>query len=169
MSPQYTEEWVTYGDGPDKTSFYTRKYDVANGQPKAHLVFIHGFVEHCARYDRALSQWAAKGISVFTFDQRGYGKTATDEENKSAYSSYGKTSWGEQMQDITFFITREKERIGSGVPMFLMGHSMVRYTSSSADSGFQLTPTVIRTVGRRRGFRICYILEGTNQGCARRA
>jgi len=124
MSTQYTEEWVTYGDGMGKTSFYTRRYDAANGQPKAHLVFIHGFVEHCARYDRALSQWAAKGISVFTFDQRGYGKTATDEENKSAYSSYGKTSWKEQMQDIAFFITREKERIGSGVPIFLMGHSM---------------------------------------------
>jgi len=124
MSPQYVEEWVSQGDGPSKTSFYTRRYNAASGQPKAHLLFIHGFVEHCARYDRAFSQWAAKDISVFAFDQRGYGKTATDEENKSAYSSYGKTSWKEQMLDIAFFITREKERIGSGVPIFLMGHSM---------------------------------------------
>ncbi|KAF9512927.1 hypothetical protein BS47DRAFT_1297052 [Hydnum rufescens UP504] len=124
MSQGYIEEWVTYGDGPNKTSFYTRTYNVTSGQPKAHLVFIHGFVEHCGRYDRALSQWAANGISAFTFDQRGYGRTATDKENMSANSSYGKTSWKDQMQDIAFFITRERERIGSGVPMFLMGHSM---------------------------------------------
>jgi predicted alpha/beta hydrolase len=68
--------------------------------------------------------FAARGIAVFTYDQRGFGLTALDTKgNKSATSSYGKTSWADQMQDIAWAIRHAKDTFGS-VPLFLMGHSM---------------------------------------------
>ena len=44
MVQQYVEDWIV---GPEDTKFYTRTYDVQN--PKAHVVFVHGFQEHIAR------------------------------------------------------------------------------------------------------------------------
>jgi acylglycerol lipase len=41
---KYTEEWIANGN----TKFYTRIYSVPN--PKAAVVFIHGFIEHIGRY-----------------------------------------------------------------------------------------------------------------------
>jgi acylglycerol lipase len=62
---------------------------------------------------------------VFTLDQRGWGKTATDPKEKSPSSSYGKTSFDSQMEDLDFFINHEKSKIREGLPVFLMGQSMV--------------------------------------------
>ncbi|KAJ7876087.1 lysophospholipase [Mycena olivaceomarginata] len=95
VSDAYTETWLV---GPQSTNFYTRTYFAT--EPKAVLVFIHGFAEHVGRYTEAHPQFAARGISVFTFDQRGFGKTALDAENKSPSSAYGKTSGEHQMDDI---------------------------------------------------------------------
>lgn len=125
MSQAYTEAWIT--DGPQTTAFYTRTYNISDdAKPKAHLVFVHGFIEHIERYHAVFSRWARNGISVFAYDQRGFGRTAIETE-KSPSSSYGKTSWKDQMEDISFFIIRERLRLGTGVPIFLMGHSMVRF------------------------------------------
>ena len=40
---KYTEEWIANGN----TKFYTRIYSVPN--PKAAVVFVHGFIEHIGR------------------------------------------------------------------------------------------------------------------------
>ncbi len=45
---KYTEEWVTNGN----TKFYTRIYSVPN--PKAAVVFVHGFIEHIGRCNSLL-------------------------------------------------------------------------------------------------------------------
>ncbi|KAJ7807880.1 hypothetical protein B0H14DRAFT_3763816 [Mycena olivaceomarginata] len=70
-------------------------------------------------------QFAARGISVFTFDQRGFGKTALDAENKSPSSAYGKTTGEHQMDDIHWAIEHAKKEF-PGLPVFLRGHSMGR-------------------------------------------
>lgn len=127
MSEGFVEEWVK--DGPNSTAFYTRTYAPPEGTPlKAGVVFTHGFIEHVARYHHILPLWADAGISVMAFDQRGFGKTATDEKNKSPASSYGVTSWAQQQDDIAFFVARERKRLGAGVPLFLVAHSMVGST-----------------------------------------
>ncbi|TFK44955.1 Alpha/Beta hydrolase protein [Crucibulum laeve] len=118
----YTESWLS---GPHSTQFYTRTYPAAStGKPKAAFVFIHGFAEHIGRYSHIHPVLAERGVGVFAFDQRGYGLTAQDTEGKkSKGSTYGKTSWKEQMGDVQWAIEQAK-KAWEGVPVFLMGHSM---------------------------------------------
>ena len=119
----YTESWLV---GPQATKFYTRTYLPASKEkPHAAIVFLHGFAEHIGRYTEYHPLFSSRGIAVFTYDQRGFGLTAQDTNgNKSKGSSYGKTSWVEQMQDAAWAIQHAKETFGS-TPLFLMGHSMV--------------------------------------------
>ena len=120
----YTEAWLP---GPSGTKFYTRTYapPPSAGPPKAAVLFIHGFVEHCARYEWAHGELAAKGVAVFTYDQRGFGRTALDAEHKSKRSGYGKTSWREQLGDMEFWVRYVSGEVFPGVKLFLMGQSMV--------------------------------------------
>ncbi|KAJ7350644.1 lysophospholipase [Mycena albidolilacea] len=120
VSDAYTEAWLV---GPQSTKFYTRTYLAPPAESKAVLVFIHGFAEHVGRYTEAHPQFAARGINVFTFDQRGFGKTALDEKNKSKSSAYGKTSGEHQMDDVQWAIDHAKKEF-PGLPVFLSGHSM---------------------------------------------
>lgn len=118
-SASFEESWLT---GLAGTRFYTRIYKAA--QPKALLVFVHGFAEHVGRYDHVHVKYPEKGITVFTYDARGFGKTALDVSNKSKDSSYGKTSWKCQFGDIEWAIEHARKEVPD-VPTFLMGHSMV--------------------------------------------
>lgn len=115
----YTEAWLP---GHDGLQFYTRTYAAAS--PRAVLLFVHGYIEHCARYEWAHGVFASRGVSVFTFDQRGFGRTALDKEHKSKQSAYGKTSWHDQFADIEWWLKYVKKEI-PGLPIFLMGQSMV--------------------------------------------
>lgn len=114
-----SEAWIT---GPQSTEFYTRTYLAAS--PKAALVFIHGFAEHIGRYEHVHPSFADRGISVYTFDQRGFGKTAQDLQKRSPHSSWGKTSAQNQLEDVNWAL-KHVEKEMSGIPIFLMGHSMV--------------------------------------------
>ncbi|KAG6920036.1 hypothetical protein DXG01_010104 [Tephrocybe rancida] len=119
-SALFTEAWLS---GPKQTQFYTRTYTPSNA-PRAALVFIHGFAEHIGRYTHFHPLLAQHDIAIFALDQRGFGKTALDAEgHKSKDSAYGKTSWPEQMTDIAWAVEHVKKEF-SGVPTFLMGHSM---------------------------------------------
>ncbi|KAG5645409.1 hypothetical protein DXG03_006233 [Asterophora parasitica] len=119
-STNFTESWIA---GPQSTQFYTRTYTPEN-TPRAAVVFVHGFAEHIGRYSHFHPLLRQHDIAVFAFDQRGFGKTALDTEgNKSKESAYGKTSWAEQMVDIAWAVEHVTKTF-SGVPTFLMGHSM---------------------------------------------
>jgi acylglycerol lipase len=114
-----TESWLS---GPQGTQFFTRLYRPSS-PAKASVVFVHGFVEHIARYEHVFPSWSSRGIAVFAYDQRGFGKTAQDKQNKSKDSSYAKTSWKEQLEDIEWAVQYTKQ-LFTGVPVFLFGHSM---------------------------------------------
>lgn len=118
-SVTFEESWLS---GPAGTKFYARTYKA--DQPKALLIFVHGFAEHVGRYDHVHVKYPEKDITVFTYDARGFGKTALDMANKSKDSSYGKTNWKNQFGDIEWAIEHARKEV-PGVPTFLMGHSMV--------------------------------------------
>ncbi|KAG5636937.1 hypothetical protein H0H81_006333 [Sphagnurus paluster] len=119
-STPFSESWIA---GPQSTQFYTRTYKPAN-TPRASVVFIHGFAEHVGRYAHFHPLLCEHDIAVFALDQRGFGKTALDTDGqRSKDSAYGKTSWAEQMADIAWAVEHARKTF-SGVPTFLMGHSM---------------------------------------------
>ncbi|KAL7277718.1 LOW QUALITY PROTEIN: hypothetical protein ACG7TL_008654 [Trametes sanguinea] len=120
-TPAYTEAWLPGSDG---LQFYTRTYRPPAGtSARAALLFVHGFAEHVARYEWAHGVWAARGVAVFAYDQRGFGRTALDKERKSRESAWGRTGWREQVRDIEWWLGRVREEF-PGLPLFLMGHSM---------------------------------------------
>lgn len=121
MSSPHDEHWLA---GPYSTQFHCRTYTASN--PKAILVFLHGFIEHVGRYEHVFPVWQQRNISVFTFDQRGFGRTAEDKEKRSKDSSYAKTSDKHQMEDTEWAVKTAKKMLGEDLPTFLMGHSMVR-------------------------------------------
>ncbi|KAI0261289.1 alpha beta-hydrolase [Gloeopeniophorella convolvens] len=115
----FTEAWLP---GPNAASFYTRTYTPASGSPRAAVVFIHGFIEHVARYEHVHRRWADAGFAVFTFDQRGFGRTALDPK-KAPSAVYGRTGDADQIPDIAWAL-RVAQEAHPTVPLFLMGHSM---------------------------------------------
>ncbi|KIL00856.1 hypothetical protein PAXRUDRAFT_128902 [Paxillus rubicundulus Ve08.2h10] len=115
----FTESWLV---GPQETRFFTRTY-CPSSPPKAVIVFVHGFVEHIARYEHVFPTWTSRGITIFAYDQRGFGRTALDGKNRSKDSAYAKTSWKEQLEDIEWAVRHARQE-SSGVPVFLYGHSM---------------------------------------------
>ncbi|KAK0494819.1 Alpha/Beta hydrolase protein [Armillaria luteobubalina] len=118
MASTLTESWI---QGPHSTNFFTRYFKADS--PTAVIVFVHGFGEHCSRYTDLHSQFAERGVSVFTYDQRGFGRTALDKEHKSKDSSYARTNWVNEMEDVAWAIQRVQKEL-PGVPVFLMGQSM---------------------------------------------
>ena len=124
----YSEAWLA---GPSSTQFYTRTYTpVPLESTKAAIVFVHGFAEHVGRYTHFHPLLAARGIAVFTYDQRGFGLTAQDTKgHKSKSSEYGKTCWKDQMSDIEWAVEHTRKSF-QGKPVFLMGHSMVNFTAT---------------------------------------
>lgn len=129
----YVEHWLS---GPLSTSFYTRVYTPPSVPLRGALVFVHGYIEHIGRYDRAHSAWASRGFAVFAFDQRGFGRTALDGQ-RSETSAYGKTGSPDRMLDVEWAIRVTRGQFPD-VPLFLMGHSMVcRSHFSRLDIGTQ--------------------------------
>ncbi|KDQ50905.1 hypothetical protein JAAARDRAFT_41687 [Jaapia argillacea MUCL 33604] len=124
-SSTYTENWVA---GPQRTQFYTRLYPSLpiSSPPKALIVFIHGFIDHVGRYEAYHALLAGSGYTVFTYDQRGFGRTALDKaynKGKNGVGAYAKTSWNEQFQDMEWAILYARQ-LYPGLPTYLMGQSM---------------------------------------------
>src|SRR5258708_10260139 len=92
------EAWIV---GPQSTAFYTQLWTPTGGKPtRAHLIYVHGFGEHLGRYDDIFPKWGASGISIFAYDQRVFGKTALDDEHRSPTSSWCRSCWEDQMEDL---------------------------------------------------------------------
>lgn len=117
MSETTIEEgWLTL---PDENKLYTKTTHPPASTPlKARLAFVHGFSEHVAYYDAFFRILAGKGIAVYAFDQRGWGRSVLEKRHR------GLTGPTDQvLDDITQFLNSVPSS-GSTVPLFLMGHSM---------------------------------------------
>ena len=115
MDTKSTEEgWLKT---PDGQTLYTKTW-IPNTAPKARLVFLHGFSDHCNWYGVLFPTLAQEGIKVYSFDQRGWGRSVHEPSQRG---STGPTT--QVMADITTFLKSLPEDEGD-IPLFLMGHSM---------------------------------------------
>jgi len=85
--------------------------------PKASVLLVHGLGEHSSRYVDLVEKLNRIGISVFSFDGRGHGKSA--EGKPDAYFD----SYQDYLKDIDALFGKVKSYV-PGVPAFLYGHSM---------------------------------------------
>jgi len=66
--PVPTEEaWFTHSDG---AKVYTKTWKTT-GAPKARIVYLHGFSDHCNTCNPFFPILASRGVEVFGLDQRG--------------------------------------------------------------------------------------------------
>lgn len=86
-------------------------------ESKAAVLLVHGLGEHSSRYVHLAERLVKIGISFFTFDGRGHGKSVKGKPN-----AYFK-SYEDYLRDIDSLFRKVKSYV-PGVPTFLYGHSM---------------------------------------------
>ena len=102
---------VRTGDG---LTLHTRRWSPASA-PDAVVGLVHGYAEHCGRYDHVADGLTGAGAVVCAYDQRGYGQS----DGRRAYVSH----FDRYLDDLGLFLERIRDSYPD-LPLFLFGHSM---------------------------------------------
>ncbi len=117
-----------------------------DGPVRAKLAVLHGFSDHINRYYEFFPSLAERGIAVYGFDQRGWGRSVKTSSDK------GRTGpTATVLADIAAFVKPllGKEGDADAPPVFVLGHSMGGNevaTLMAAPAGSELETTVVRRV-----------------------
>jgi alpha-beta hydrolase superfamily lysophospholipase len=95
-------------------------------QPKALVVIVHGMAEHCARYADFSEYLTTHQFGVYTYDQRGHGRTAGSVENLGFFAK--KDGWQKVVDDVKLVVEAAKSE-NPTIPVFVLGHSMGSFIS----------------------------------------
>ncbi|KAI0003626.1 Alpha/Beta hydrolase protein [Xylariaceae sp. FL0662B] len=112
---QVTEGTFQIGD----VSLYTKTWMPSDGPPKAKMIMIHGFSDHVDRYYDFFPSLARRGIAVYGFDQRGWGRSVRKPADRG---DTGPTAT--VLADIAAFVRDKLPDDGTPTPLFVLGHSM---------------------------------------------
>jgi acylglycerol lipase len=94
-------------------TYYERRWPL--DAPKGHIVIVHGYGEHCARYDHVAAAFNADGYSVYSYDQRWHGRSP----GKRAYIEDFERLPRDLSEYLAHFHT-----LSNGAPFFIFAHSM---------------------------------------------
>ncbi|MFQ5958598.1 MAG: alpha/beta hydrolase, partial [Alphaproteobacteria bacterium] len=86
----------------------------ANPETRAVVIAVHGFNDYSNAFDTPARYWAARGIAIYAYDQRGFGAT----------EHYGLWPGTETMVDDLATITDLVRAKHPGTPAYLLGESM---------------------------------------------
>ncbi len=84
----------------------------APGRVSGHILLVHGLGEHCGRYEHLGEWFAARGYPVSAFDLPGFGVSGGHRAYVKDFSVYLEA------------VTEELDRLPSGAPRVLYGHSL---------------------------------------------
>ncbi len=85
------------------------------------IIIVHGMAEHSARYENFAKFLNKNKYAVYTYDQRGHGKTINSLENIGFLAE--KNGWQKITADLDLVIKQVKKE-QSDKKIFLLGHSM---------------------------------------------
>ncbi|KAA3644584.1 MAG: lysophospholipase [Chloroflexi bacterium] len=88
---------------------------LSDSPAKANIIIVHGLAEHCGRYKHVGEFFSARGYNVFTYDQRGHGKS----EGMRSYVH----SMDELVGDLRQMVAQVREQ-ENDKPLYVLGHSM---------------------------------------------
>lgn len=91
-----------------------------NETPKCILLIIHGMAEHAERYRRLAEFLNEHYIGVVAYDQRGHGRTVSEDE---VLGHIEKNGWRKLTSDVVT-ATEELSKQFSNIPLVILGHSM---------------------------------------------
>ena len=87
----------------------------AVGEPRAHVLLVHGIAEHAGRYEHVGTQLGAAGLETHSYDQRGFGGSGGHRAYVDRWSQYH-DDLEDRLADV-----RSAAR---DLPVVLYGHSM---------------------------------------------
>jgi acylglycerol lipase len=86
----------------------------APGATRATVVVVHGYGEHCGRYQNAVGALRPRGFELFTFDYRGHGQAGGRRGHIDHFAEY--------LDDLDRALELARGR--GNRPLFLLGHSL---------------------------------------------
>ncbi|HDP33882.1 MAG TPA: alpha/beta hydrolase [Candidatus Hydrogenedentes bacterium] len=98
----------------EQVELYERRAKCSSA-PLANVALLHGYGDHCSRYEWVMTTFRDAGINVYAYDQRGHGRSP----GKRAYIH----RFEDFLDDLDAFLEHIAPDLGD-VPLFLMGHSM---------------------------------------------
>src|SRR3954469_24151488 len=87
--------------GPGRIYF---RATTADGAPWARIGLLHGYGDHCGRYEHFYQWMAQRGVACFGFDFRGHGRS----EGKRGFVA----RWEEYLDDLNVFLEQPEMKIG---------------------------------------------------------
>ena len=100
-------------EGAAGVRLFARRWELE--APQGAVVLIHGYGDHSGRYPGVAAALNAAGFSVYTYDQRGHGRSP----GRRAYIG----QFDLLLDDLDAFLAFHRDQLASR-PWFLMGHSM---------------------------------------------
>lgn len=79
------------------------------------VLLVHGYAEHCGRYNHVAEAFVKHGAAVYAYDQRGHGRSEGPRAYVDRFEQY--------LTDLDLF-RRHVQSQTPDVPVFLFGHSM---------------------------------------------
>ncbi|MEF8726242.1 MAG: alpha/beta hydrolase [Candidatus Bipolaricaulota bacterium] len=112
------------------------------------IQIIHGMAEHRERYSEFSRDIASRGYSVYVYDQRGHGETATENDDRLGHLP-PETGWREIFRDLHSHLKLVKAE-EKGKPIYAFGHSMGSFLVRDfiTDHGRQLDGVILSGSGK---------------------
>ncbi|MFB6247632.1 MAG: lysophospholipase [Salinibacter sp.] len=98
----------------DGLSLHTQ-WRMPEASPRATVVIVHGYAEHCGRYGAVARTFTDAAAAVFAYDQRGFGRSGGRRAYVDRFDRY--------LDDLDRFLAFVRTQ-GPDAPLFLFGHSM---------------------------------------------
>jgi alpha-beta hydrolase superfamily lysophospholipase len=96
----------------DGTPLFMRIAQIS-GEPRGHVVLVHGRGEHSGRYLHVAEAFAARGLKLIGLDLRGHGRSGGKRGDVPSYDAL--------LDDVDTVVHSVR---ANGTPLFLFGHSM---------------------------------------------
>ncbi len=101
-------------NGSDDLRLYYQ-YWLPSAAARALAVIVHGFSDHCGRYDNLVHSLLKRQIAVYSYDLRGHGRSSGKQGHIDHFDDF--------RQDTHIFVNLVSEQ-HPDLPLFLFGHSM---------------------------------------------
>jgi alpha-beta hydrolase superfamily lysophospholipase len=102
----------------DGLRLYHEIYSVADGRPRAAVLLVHGYAEHCGRYGHVARFLVDRGYSVMAFDYRGHGQAAGVRGHTDRFERFG-----DDLEAAVGELLSRKELLGPDGQLFIVCHS----------------------------------------------
>ena len=105
--------------------------EVPDGDPKAHVIVVHGYQDHVGRYRGVFKSLTDAGLAAHAYDFRGHGQSDGKRGHCERFQQF--------VDDLDVFIQRVKRQAGNK-KLFLLAHShgaltTVHYLKQKGGSG----------------------------------